>query len=111
MDRALITEKPWGMEILLEVNDRYVVKQLTMWEGHKCSLQKHLKKQETFMLLDGTMLFTHNDEVHRLEPRAVFTIKPGEVHQMEALTDIVYLECSTPELDDVVRLSDVYGRV
>jgi mannose-6-phosphate isomerase-like protein (cupin superfamily) len=105
------TIKPWGAEILFEVNDKYAVKQLVMWAGQKCSLQRHIKKQETFVLLTGRMLFTHKDKQYRLKTGAFFTIKPGEVHRMEALTDIVYLECSTPELDDVVRIQDEHGRI
>jgi len=105
------TDKPWGYEELIEVNEDYAIKKISMKAGHKCSLQRHLKKRETFILLSGTMRLTYNGEEHLLVPRASVTIQPGEVHRMEAMTDILYLECSTPELDDVERLEDDYSRV
>ena len=105
-----VTTKPWGRELLCEVNTDYAVKILVMNAGEKCSLQKHNKKRETFVLITGTMLFTHKGATRQLQPVQAITIEPGEVHQMEAVTNITYVECSTPELDDVVRLDDPYGR-
>lgn len=101
------TDKPWGYEILLEQNDKYVVKFIFMKKGEKCSLQYHEHKMETIYLLEGVMLCMGQTWISGRN----FTIKPGVHHRMEAATDIEYLECSTPELDDVVRLSDDYGRV
>jgi len=112
------TDKPWGYEELIEVNDSYAIKRIFMKAGHKCSLQKHLKKRETFVLLSGTMKYTHPTGVDIVINQnadvpiyAAYTIQPGEVHRMEAITDILYLECSTPELDDVERLDDDYDRL
>jgi mannose-1-phosphate guanylyltransferase len=110
MKKAILTPKPWGQEEILETNDYYTVKRITMYRGHQCSLQRHTEKLETFVLLEGKMLLIDDNRQHRLHPGAVFTIKPGVIHRMAAITDIVYLECSTSQLDDVVRLSDVYGR-
>jgi mannose-6-phosphate isomerase len=46
----------------------------------------------------------------RLKVGDAFRITPGTIHYMEAVTDCDVLEVSTPELDDVVRLKDRYGR-
>lgn len=111
-----ITEKPWGREELLEKNDKYVVKKLVMNAGHKCSIQYHEHKKETVFVLSGTLLLHHGSELENLEmttlrPGESFTIEPGYIHRMEASEDSEYLEASTPELDDVVRLVDAYDRV
>ena len=103
--------KPWGHEELVEVNDNYVVKRLLMKKGHKCSLQYHEKKKETVVVLSGTMTVSYNDQVFQMGPSDTLTIDSHVVHRMFAeLEDCLYLECSTPELDDVVRLEDEYGR-
>lgn len=106
-----ITYKPWGQEILLETNEDYVVKTLKMRAGQRCSLQKHLKKRETIVVLENVLVLTIEGEVRYLEPYEFVTIEPGVVHRMGALDlDCLYLEASTPELNDVVRLEDDYSR-
>ena len=106
-----VTVKPWGKEEILETNEHYTVKRIWMNKGCQCSLQKHSEKKETFVLIEGLMQFTHNGKTRTLHAGKFATIEPGEVHRMAAMTNIVYLECSTSQLDDVVRLSDLYGRV
>lgn len=104
-------EKPWGYEELVEVNDKYVVKRLFMEKGNQCSLQYHEKKKETIMVLRGTLTVFYNDQVLRMKPFSALTINPREVHRMFAEEeDCLYLECSTTELEDVVRIEDQYGR-
>jgi len=107
--------KPWGHEEIFAETDRYVGKLLVVRAGEALSLQYHERKEETLRLLDGTLELQagpHRDslETFTLEPGAVFHVPPGELHRMVALTDIVLLEVSTTELDDVVRLEDRYGR-
>jgi mannose-6-phosphate isomerase len=110
-----IIEKPWGQEEVIEINDRYMMKKLTMKKGHRCSLQFHNIKRETIYVLSGALrIYTgpnSNDlESDIYEAGETITIVPGIVHRMEAAEDSVYLEASTPEMDDVVRLSDDYKR-
>ena len=110
-----VIEKPWGKEEVIEINDRYMMKKLTMWKGHRCSLQYHKIKQETIYVLSGRLRIlsgaTKDNLVDRVyEPDTYITIPPGLVHRMEAVEDAVYLEASTPEMEDVVRLSDDYQR-
>jgi mannose-6-phosphate isomerase len=109
-------DKPWGYERHLEINDNYVVKELFMKEGNSCSLQLHEIKHETFYLIRGKLKFyvghdIDNLEVHLLQPGDHFTIEPNVIHRMEAVVDSLYIEASTNQLDDVVRLEDKYGRV
>ena len=108
-------DKPWGHELIWAHTDRYVGKILHINAGHALSLQYHVQKDETIHVLAGRMRFEHFGEGE--EPRAVdlapgqsFHITPGLRHRMVALSDCDILEASTPELDDVVRLEDRYGR-
>lgn len=108
-------EKPWGSELIIESNDRYTVKKLTMNSGCQCSLQYHEFKHETIYHLKGKMKFIIGKNKDSLEERIInpgesFSIEPRTIHRMIALTDIEYLEASTSELEDVVRLTDDYGR-
>ena len=106
--------KPWGYEIIWAHTDRYVGKVLHINAGHALSIQYHNHKDETVYLLKGEMKYwvkLENDlEDVRLREGDAFRITPGTVHYMEAITNCDILEASTPELDDVVRLQDRYGR-
>ncbi|WP_419939812.1 cupin [Candidatus Palauibacter sp.] len=106
-----VVDKPWGREVWYAHTDRYAGKILEVKAGHILSLQKHLVKHETMLLQAGRVRFTLNDEVFEWLPGEIVSIPPGNVHRMEALEDSVILEVSTPELDDLVRLEDRYGRV
>lgn len=110
-----VIEKPWGKEDVIEINDHYMMKKLTMWKGHRCSLQYHKVKQETIYVLSGQLRIIYGSAKDHLQskifgPGEYITLKPEIVHRMEAAEDAVYLEASTPEMDDVVRLSDDYQR-
>jgi mannose-6-phosphate isomerase-like protein (cupin superfamily) len=110
-----IIEKPWGQEEIIELNGRYMMKKLTMRAGHRCSLQYHKMKKETVYVLSGELSVILGRDENSLETRIFktgefLTIEPGIIHRMEAVRDSVYLEASTPEMDDVVRLDDDYSR-
>jgi mannose-6-phosphate isomerase len=116
MSQYKVIEKPWGREQVVEINDKYMVKKLTMWAGHRCSLQYHHVKRETIFVLSGVLKIvqgTSQDALNEKLYRAgdSITIPPGLIHRMEAVEEAVYLEASTPEMDDVVRLVDDYQRV
>lgn len=110
--------KPWGHETIWARSDRYVGKILHINAGHELSVQFHERKDETIHLLSGEIVYRVQKDPSRrdrledvkLEVGESFRITPGTVHQMVAVTDCDVLEVSTPELDDVVRLSDRYGR-
>lgn len=107
-------DKPWGHEIIWARTDRYVGKLLHIRQGHKLSLQYHHRKDETIYLHSGRLLFVVDDgsglKERELKPGEAFHIVPPMKHRMVALTDCDIFEVSTPELDDVVRLEDAYGR-
>ena len=110
-----IIEKPWGREEFIEINDKYMVKKLTMWKGHRCSLQLHNHKKETIYVLSGQLRIFSGLDKNNLKGKIykageTITISPGTIHRMEGAEDSVYLEASTPEVDDVVRLVDDYNR-
>jgi mannose-6-phosphate isomerase len=106
--------KPWGHETIWARSDRYAGKILHINAGQELSVQYHEKKDETVHLLSGQVSYRVQDNSGlkdvRLKQGESFRITPGTVHQIVALTDCDLLEVSTPELDDVVRLSDKYGR-
>lgn len=108
-------EKPWGFEEIIEINEKYVVKKLHMKQGHRCSLQFHQMKHETVVVLSGVLKLTIGGSLNELQELIMkvgetTVIKPGVIHRMEAIETSEYLEASTPELDDVVRISDDYKR-
>lgn len=107
-------QKPWGHETIWAHTDRYVGKVLHIKAGHALSVQYHNRKDETIHLLSGEMIYrVQTDGVltdMRLRAGESYRNEPGTIHQMEAVTDCDVLEASTPDLDDVVRLSDRYGR-
>ena len=108
--------KPWGHETIWAHTDRYVGKILHVKAGEKLSIQYHERKDETVYLLRGEMKYwvqlPGDTELRdqRLVAGQSFRITPHTIHSIEAVTDIDVLEASTPELDDVVRLNDRYGR-
>ena len=108
-------EKPWGYELHWAKTERYVGKVLHIRAGHALSLQYHNRKDETIYLYAGKMLFEieRNGELTQVEmhPGDSVHVTPKTVHRMTAMEDCDVLEVSTPELDDVVRLEDRYGRV
>jgi len=110
-------EKPWGHEIWWARTDRYVGKILHVRKGESLSLQYHNVKDETILIQSGKLLFEvgtagQTGELRKVEmqPGDVYHITPGTLHRMTGLEDTDILEVSTPELDDVVRLEDRYGR-
>ncbi|HET7622291.1 MAG TPA: cupin domain-containing protein [Gemmatimonadaceae bacterium] len=109
-----VVPKPWGHEIIWAHTDRYVGKVLHINAGHALSVQYHERKDETVYLLSGELIYwvKLDGELRdmKLKVGDAFRITPGTVHYMEAVTDCDVLEASTPDLDDVVRLSDRYGR-
>lgn len=107
-------DKPWGYELHWAVTGRYVGKVLHVNAGHALSLQYHVEKEETILLWAGKLLFEiqKGADLTRIEmaPGDRIHVTPGTIHRMTAIEDCDIFEVSTPELDDVVRLEDRYGR-
>lgn len=107
--------KPWGYEEIFAHTDSYVGKILFIRSGEALSLQFHREKDETIRILDGELeLLAGSDRKElqkiRLVPGAVYHIPPMTLHRMIAAADTQVLEVSTPQLNDVVRIEDRYGR-
>ena len=107
-------EKPWGHELIWARTEWYVGKVLHVKAGHALSCQYHNRKDETLHVLTGELILRIGS-TEQLEERTFRAgeserIRAGVVHQIEAISDTDVLEASTPELDDLVRLSDRYGR-
>jgi mannose-6-phosphate isomerase len=107
-------DKPWGFEVIFAHTERYVGKILHVEKGHKLSRQFHRVKDESLTVLSGILgleLGAPPDVERRIvRSGGVFHIKPGVVHRFVAVETCELIEVSTPELDDVVRLEDEYGR-
>jgi mannose-6-phosphate isomerase len=108
-------EKPWGHELIWARTERYVGKILHIEPGQVLSLQYHNQKDETIHVLKGEIIFRVKEgdtlTERRMREGESYHITPLTVHQMEAVRAADLLEVSTPEIDDVVRLQDRYGRV
>jgi mannose-6-phosphate isomerase-like protein (cupin superfamily) len=116
-DEVRRVPKPWGEEIWLAHTDRYAGKVLVVHKGHRLSLQFHERKHETQYVESGRVRYALGSvdrpgehDVLDAGPGTVITLPPGAVHRLEALEDSRIFEVSTPELEDVVRLEDDYGR-
>jgi mannose-6-phosphate isomerase len=107
-------EKPWGYELVWARTDRYVGKILHVKAGHVLSLQYHNKKDETMHVLSGELTLRIQEEgslvARPFKAGQTVHIPAKLIHQIEAVVDSDVLEASTPELDDLVRLEDRYGR-
>ena len=116
VDRCQFTILPrdWGEEVFIEGNAHYLFKRLDMRAGTKGGLQQHVEKDETFYLCsgvaivradrgDGTLVET------QMDPGEAYHIPPGATHQVEAVTDCVFFEASTPHYNDRVRMEAFYG--
>jgi mannose-6-phosphate isomerase len=109
-------DKPWGYELIWALTDRYCGKLIHVRAGEQLSLQFHRVKDEAWLVYEGKAeveLAPAGDALPASEvvgPGAAFHFAPGTVHRVRALEDTTILEVSTPELDDVVRLEDRYGR-
>jgi mannose-6-phosphate isomerase len=109
-------EKPWGHEVIWSVTDDYAGKLLVVRAGESLSLQFHREKDESWYILEGRIeveLGAPGEGVLASEvvgAGSSFRLPPGTVHRVRAVEDATIIEVSTPQLDDVVRLEDVYGR-
>jgi mannose-6-phosphate isomerase-like protein (cupin superfamily) len=108
-------EKPWGWELVWAETESYVGKLLFVRAGHALSLQYHRQKDEAWLVQEGRaslQLGSLDGPLDTLEigPGDAFRYRPGTVHRVRALEDTLIVEVSTPQLDDVVRLEDQYGR-
>jgi len=110
-----IVVKPWGSERIFAANRRYAGKLISIRAGETLSFQYHRLKEETIHVLEGILGLETEVEGERvsllLEPGETFHVTPGTRHRMFANGgDVLIVEVSSPELDDVVRLEDRYGR-
>ena len=109
-------EKPWGHELIFAVTDRYAGKLIFVKAGESLSLQFHKVKDEAWYVLEGRAELELGAAGERVLEKEVvgagasFRFEPGTVHRLRALEDTTIVEVSTPELHDVVRLEDRYGR-
>ena len=108
-------EKPWGYELRWAVTDRYLGKVLHINRGEALSLQYHERKDEYLYLVEGSIEIELGDREGSLERRRMdagdtLHIAAGTRHRLTALEDTDIYEVSTPEVEDVVRLEDRYGR-
>jgi mannose-6-phosphate isomerase len=115
IETARRVDKPWGHELIWAHTDRYVGKILLIETGRRLSLQRHEVKDESIYVLSGRLRLTLEDGLGELRTEdlgagAQRRVHAGRIHRYEALERCEILEVSTPELDDVVRLEDDFGR-
>ena len=109
-------EKPWGHELIWALSDAYCGKVLFVKAGAALSLQFHNEKDESWLVQSGRAKLELGDAgqnvLHEevIVAGAAFRYRPGTVHRVTAIEDTTILEVSTPQIDDIVRLEDLYGR-
>lgn len=108
--------KPWGSELWFAHTERYAGKILRVRAGCRLSVQYHEQKDETSYVLSGRVIVSQGDSAEKMTTRELgpgesWRNAPGVVHTLEAVEDAEIVEVSTPQLEDVVRLEDRYGRV
>jgi mannose-6-phosphate isomerase len=108
-------DKPWGYELRWAITDRYLGKLIHVDAGHSLSLQYHVQKDEAIFVLRGELDLVLEDDggevrTHRLTEGMSARVRPGRRHRFQAVSDVDICEVSSPEIDDVVRLEDNYGR-
>ena len=109
------TEKPWGFELLWAHTPNYAGKLIFVRKGHRLSLQYHEKKDESLYLREGKALVEIEGSDGRMESTILEAgqcrrIPPGTKHRIQAIEDTTFFEVSTPEMEDIKRLEDDYGR-
>ena len=110
-----ITEKPWGYEEILEKNKHYVIKRIVVYAGKRLSKQYHEVKTETIIPMNGVgHIWINGKEVNVMKGNPI-TVNPKVIHRIGGNLcgdeSAIFLEVSTPELEDVVRIEDDWGRV
>ena len=110
-----IVKKPWGWENRFAITDKYLGKVIHINRGEMLSLQYHRQKDETVFVSKGVMELQLEDDAgrmqaYRLTPGMSRRVLPGRKHRMIGIEDCEFFEVSSPEIDDVVRLEDKYGR-
>jgi quercetin dioxygenase-like cupin family protein len=110
-----IVKKPWGEEIWFANSDKYAGKLLKIAKGHRFSLQYHSKKEETQYLIKGKAIVTFGTEKEHLNKTVLnvgdkFHVPAGMIHRVEAIEDCEVVEVSTPDLNDIIKIEDDYGR-
>ena len=108
-------DKPWGFELRFAITEKYLGKVIHVNRGEALSLQYHNRKDETLLIKSGVMDLELEDAggemvTHRMREGDVVRILPGRKHRMTAVEDMEFFEVSSPEINDVVRLEDRYGR-
>jgi mannose-6-phosphate isomerase-like protein (cupin superfamily) len=108
-------EKPWGWELVWAETETYAGKLLFVRAGESLSLQYHERKDESWLVREGRARLELGEAGRELEPVEIaagdaFRFRPGTLHRVTALEDLLVVEVSTAELDDVVRVEDRYGR-
>jgi mannose-6-phosphate isomerase len=108
-------EKPWGYELRWAITDRYLGKLIHINRDQSLSLQYHVQKDESIFIASGVLDLLLEDDsgtvnIYRLTPGMSARIRPGRRHRFVAVEDTDLFEVSSPEIDDVVRIEDAYGR-
>jgi mannose-6-phosphate isomerase-like protein (cupin superfamily) len=108
-------DKPWGWELVWAETDKYAGKLIFVRAGEALSLQLHEVKEESWLVREGRALLELGSAEDELEEREIvageaYHLLPGTIHRLTAVEDTLVIEVSTAQLDDVVRLEDLYGR-
>lgn len=121
--------KPWGYEQWLTgpKNKQFAFKRIFLKKGTKTSLQYHVKKIESNYLYEGKAKLHYMKKniplvkknfskilgatkSNTINQGHVINVRPKTIHRLEAISNLVLFEVSSPHLSDVVRVSDDSNR-
>ena len=110
-----IVQKPWGTEEWIGSNEHYVFRILNIRKGERVSLHYHERKIETLYIDKGSAIYTlirpgEEKQERIIKAGDIIEPKPFEIHREEALEDLRIFEVSTPDMEDIIRVEDDYGR-
>lgn len=108
IENLQIINKKWGKEYLLDYNKYYAMKRLEIIQGKNISLQYHKIKNETWHIVEGNGTAIISDNIVKISPGSTISIPAGTIHQVRADSNLVIIETSTPELDDIIRLKEEF---
>jgi len=104
------TDKPWGYEKILISTDKYLTKELFIYQGHSTSHHYHDEKDETMYILQGQGYIEFDERIEPFERNDTIRIEPKQLHSIVVTENTTIHEVSTPHPDDTIRIKDPYNR-
>lgn len=110
------SHRPWGNYQVLADEANYKVKEIVVLPSERLSLQRHRRRAEHWLILEGDAEVTINKQVLQLHQGQSIDIPLGSKHRIANLSNRVplrFIEVQTGDYfgeDDIERFEDDYAR-